>query len=70
MAPIRVLRTVSYAGATSAEKELWRGAPQMFYKHEGANYSPGNPAPERNPGRKRTRTGAVFKKFIVKTTLK
>jgi hypothetical protein len=30
----------------------------------------GNPAPERNPGLKCTRTGAIFKKFYMKTNVK
>jgi hypothetical protein len=32
--------------------------------------SPGNPAPGGNPGLKRTRVGAIFKKFFMKTFLK
>jgi hypothetical protein len=38
--------------------------------HARANCSPENSAPERNPGLKRTRIGAIFKKFILKATFK
>jgi hypothetical protein len=44
---------------------IGRGVPPGFWKHAGANCSPGNPAPERNPG-----LGAILKKFCMKTTLK
>jgi hypothetical protein len=46
---------------------LRRGAPE-FKNHAEATCSPGNPAPERNPGLKCTWILAVFKKFAVKTT--
>jgi hypothetical protein len=49
---------------------LRRGAPPEFYNHAGTNLSAVNPAPERNPELKCTRTEAIFKKFNVKKNFK
>jgi hypothetical protein len=38
--------------------------------HAGANSSPWNPPPGGNPRLKRTRVGATFKTYVVKTTFK
>jgi hypothetical protein len=42
--------------------ELRRAAAPGFLNHAGENCSPVNPAPEMNPGLRRTRIGAIFKK--------
>jgi hypothetical protein len=48
---------------------LRRAAPPGFYNPSGATCSLGNPAPNRDPGLKRTQIGTI-KKIIVNTTFK
>jgi hypothetical protein len=59
-----------HARAASVEKAPFFTALAWRAKHARANSSPWNPPPGENPGLKRTRIGAIFKKFVVKTTFK
>jgi hypothetical protein len=52
------------------EKAPFFTALGWFAKHAGANSSPWNPSLGGNPGLKHTQIGAIFKKFVVKTTFK
>jgi hypothetical protein len=57
-----------HARAASVENAPFFTALAWRAKHARANSSPWNPPPGGNPGLKRTRIGAIFKKFVVKTT--
>jgi hypothetical protein len=57
-------------GKSFWDSVAWFSFPLELLKIHKKHAPPGNPAPRGNPGLKRTREGAIFKKFFLKTIFK